>query len=371
MMNTLLHPQLGQAPYWPDGPSPDPPRNPPPPSVLIGMSPDGVQRQRTAPRSTRHAVVKEFNWPNEDANPETAYDAPAVGGVGIASTGDRGGRDRLRLTTTSHGRCGGRIVQPSAHRIAARFQNMGVPHGPFHTRMAQEALNGADEGTKGSSAKSRSLRSGSTGQQVAEPDENQPTFSPALDRSHPRRHIPATGESMHKLVLALASLIPCPGCVGSGSNSGDKLQQDVIARQEVMAADIAAVRADNAAGRTAGVTASATVTYWLGLKAALRPRPIDPGAAAETIGHLPTLGVEPELVREGQLVVEQMRAASASIKSISAFEVFFRVSRPRFVEAEVLLSRAAIEQCQVVERMRPDLSARFGMEFPALDVPAP
>ena len=65
-----------------------------------------------------------------------------------------------------------------------------------------------------------------------------------------------------------------------------------------------------------------------------------------------------------------MRAASVSIKSISAFEIFFRIPRSRFVEAEVL-SRAAVEQCQVVERMRPDLSARFGVAFPALDVPTP
>ena len=65
---------------------------------------------------------------------------------------------------------------------------------------------------------------------------------------------------MHKPVLALASLIPCAGCVVSGSNSSDKPQQDFIARQEVMAADIAAARADKAAGRTPGVTASATVT---------------------------------------------------------------------------------------------------------------
>ena len=35
-----------------------------------------------------------------------------------------------------------------------------------------------------------------------------------------------------------------------------------------------------AAGRADGVTATATVNYWLGLKAALQPQPITPEAVA-------------------------------------------------------------------------------------------
>ena len=176
---------------------------------------------------------------------------------------------------------------------------------------------------------------------------------------------------MHKLALALATVIPCAGwVVSSGPNRGDELKQQSIARQEVKAADIAAERADKAAGRTTGVTASATVRYWLGLKSVLQPLPIDPTAAAEKISHLPTLGVDPDLVRKGQVVVEKMRAASASIKSITAFELLFHFPRTRFAEAEAS-SRVAIEQCRVVERMRPDLTARYGMEFPPLDVPTP
>lgn len=35
------------------------------------------------------------------------------------------------------------------------------------------------------------------------------------------------------------------------------------------------------------------------------------------------------------------------------------------------LSRLAIEQCHAVERLRPELTARYGVEFPTLDVPNP
>lgn len=174
---------------------------------------------------------------------------------------------------------------------------------------------------------------------------------------------------MHK--LALVAVLSCAGCVvPSGSNRGEEPHQESQSKKERTTAILAAASADKAAGRENGVTASDTVAYWLGLKAALHPIPIDPDPAARKIVNLLTLGVDPELVREGQLVGEKMRAAAAAINSISTFEILFHFPRTRLVEAAAL-SRAAIEQCQVVERMRPDLTARYGVEFPPLDVPTP
>jgi len=168
---------------------------------------------------------------------------------------------------------------------------------------------------------------------------------------------------MNKLILMACVLTGC----AVPANRGDKPHRESQDERKII--DLAA-RADKAAGRTGVVTASATMTYWLGLKAALKPRPINTETAARDITSLPILSVDPDLVREGQLVAQKMQAASASIKSISAFEIVFHYPRSRFTEAEAL-SRTAIEQCRVVERMRPDLTARFGVEFPPLDVPNP
>jgi hypothetical protein len=67
-------------------------------------------------------------------------------------------------------------------------------------------------------------------------------------------------------------------------------------------------------------------------------------------------------------VVEKMRAAAASIRPLSGFAVLFRLPQSGMSEAEAL-SRAAVEQCRVVDRTRPDLTARYGVEFPPLDLP--
>jgi hypothetical protein len=175
---------------------------------------------------------------------------------------------------------------------------------------------------------------------------------------------------MNRLAVT-AAVLACSGCaVSSGSNRSEELRQEFQSREERLTADMVAARADKAAGRTGGVTAAATITYWLGLKAALRPLPIDPGVAAREIDRLPTLGVDPVLVRESQFVVEKMRTASASIRSLSGFAVLFHFPRSQFAEAEAL-SRDAVSQCRVVERMRPKLTARYGMEFPPLDLPIP
>ena len=106
------------------------------------------------------------------------------------------------------------------------------------------------------------------------------------------------------------------------------------------------------------------------MKAVVNLEPFYPRVAAEVIGRLPTRGVDPDLVREGQLVAEKMRAAATSINSMPATAILFHVPQSRWAEPEAL-SRAAVEQYQFVERLRPELTARYGVEFPTLDVPNP
>lgn len=172
---------------------------------------------------------------------------------------------------------------------------------------------------------------------------------------------------MHKLAVAACALA-CAGCtVTTGSNRGEELHQEFAAKAERMTCDLAASQADKAAGRT-GVTASATVTYWLGLKAALKPQPIDPSEVAQQIDRLPMLGVDPELIQQGQLLVERMRAAGTAIRSLSGFA--WLLPLPGTARAE-RLARDAVEQCRVIERLRPGLTARYGAEFPPLDLPPP
>jgi hypothetical protein len=90
------------------------------------------------------------------------------------------------------------------------------------------------------------------------------------------------------------------------------------------------------------VTASATVTYWLGLKAALNTLPINPEVAGREIDQLPTLGVDPELVRQSQLVVEKMRASGVSLQSLSGFTILFHDPWSQLTEVEAL-GRVAVE----------------------------
>jgi hypothetical protein len=112
------------------------------------------------------------------------------------------------------------------------------------------------------------------------------------------------------------------------------------------------------------------MTYWLGLKAALHPMPIKPEAAALDIDCLSTQGVDPGLVREGQLVMEKMRTTANAIESVSTFEILFRYPGSRTLAASTAAT-AAFGQCRVVEGLRPELTARYGVEFPTLDVPTP
>lgn len=172
-------------------------------------------------------------------------------------------------------------------------------------------------------------------------------------------------------VIVTAAVLACAGCaVSGGSNRGVELRQDFHAKEGRTGDDVTASRADEAAGRTSEVTASATAIYWSGLKAALKPRPIDPKVVARDITSLSTLGVDPDLVWEGQFAAEKMRSAADSIRSISAFAILFHFPRSQLAEAEAL-SRAAVGQCWVIERMRPKLAARHGMEFPPLNLPTP
>jgi hypothetical protein len=169
---------------------------------------------------------------------------------------------------------------------------------------------------------------------------------------------------MIKLAFATC-LVACVGCI-SFERSGNTGPSHPFLNERT-AAVIAATRADEAAGQR-DITASASMTYWMGLKEALHQVPIDSEVAAKDIRNLPTKGVDPDLVRECQLAAEKMQAASESIYSMPVYTILFHLPFSRWLEAEAR-GKAAMEQCYLVEQMRPELSVRYGVEFPPLDVP--
>ena len=174
---------------------------------------------------------------------------------------------------------------------------------------------------------------------------------------------------MNKLALALAAVLPCAGCaLTSGPDRDAEMRRGLRVEREKVTAARAASKADSAAGRTDGVTAASTVTYWIGFKAALPPGPINPDAVMRDLSRLSTAGVDPDLLRETNLVSEKMWALSASIQSIPEYAVLFRYPRSHFARAEER-GRVAVEQCRVVERMRADLTAKYGVEFPPIELP--
>ncbi len=172
-----------------------------------------------------------------------------------------------------------------------------------------------------------------------------------------------------KKIAVVACVLACAGCVTPVSTRGGERRSEFLANEFRTTVD-SATRADTAAGRADGVTAAATARYWLSVKAMVNLEPINPRVTAQVIGRLPTQGVDPDLIREGQLAAEKMRVAGASIDSMPAVTILFRVPQSRWLEAENL-SRLAIEQCEAVELLRPELTARYGVEFPPLDVPKP
>jgi hypothetical protein len=170
--------------------------------------------------------------------------------------------------------------------------------------------------------------------------------------------------------LVACVLVACVGCI-SFETSGGPDQAFRLEFKEWTTAIDAAYYADDAARPSLGaedVTAFSTMSYWMGLKKALHPVPIDSGVAARVIGNLQTRGVDPALLREGQLAAEKMRATADSLGSMPVYTILFQLPHSRWLEAEAL-GKAAMEQCYVVEKMRLELSARYGVEFPPLDVP--
>jgi len=163
-------------------------------------------------------------------------------------------------------------------------------------------------------------------------------------------------------------LVACVGCISFETSGNGKAGPSQACLHERGEAFYGASKSDDAAGRTEGVTALATMSYWMGLKLVLQPVPIDSEVAAKGISHLTTKGVDPDLVREGQLAGEKMRATADSIGSMPVYTILFHLPHSRWLEAEAL-GKAAMEQCYVVEKMRSELSARYGVEFPPLDVP--
>ena len=113
---------------------------------------------------------------------------------------------------------------------------------------------------------------------------------------------------MSRLALSVC-VVAFAGCMTTRSRPAEYLA-------EQSAATAAAARADLDAGRTTGARGAATMVYWLWLKDALHPpvpkdathpTPIDPKAVARAIDSLPTTGVDPQLLKQGQLVAEKMR----------------------------------------------------------------
>jgi hypothetical protein len=74
--------------------------------------------------------------------------------------------------------------------------------------------------------------------------------------------------------------------------------------------------------------------------------------------------------RCGPLTFALDPSGALPLASVPAVTILFRLPQSRWAEAEAP-SRAAVEQCQAAERLRPELTARYGVEFPPLDVPAP
>jgi len=174
---------------------------------------------------------------------------------------------------------------------------------------------------------------------------------------------------MRKLAFA-ACLIACTDCISfeTSGNAGPDQAFRLEFKEWTTAID-AAYHADDAARPSLGaedVTAFSTMSYWMGLKKALHP--IDSGVAARVIGNLQTRGVDPALLRDGQLVVEKMRAAADSINSMPVYTILFRIPWSRWLEAEAL-SKAAMEQCYRLEPLRGQLTTRYSVVFPPLDVP--
>lgn len=158
---------------------------------------------------------------------------------------------------------------------------------------------------------------------------------------------------MNGLILVMCLLAGAGCTISMGPNRGEELRREFQARDERATAERAAARVDQTATWSDGVTATATVNYWRGLKAALQPQPNNPDSVARQIDHLPTLGVDPELVRQTQIVVEKMRTPSATAHSLSDSGWFslFRWSTHARLDAEL---KDLVAQCRAIEKMRPE-----------------
>ena len=165
---------------------------------------------------------------------------------------------------------------------------------------------------------------------------------------------------MNKIAL-VTCILTCAGCLSVLTKPAENLAEQSFARD-------AAARADLDAGRTTGERGAATMVYWLSLKDALHPLPINPKAAVRAIDSLPTLGVDPDLLRQGHLLTEKMKIAAATLDSMPVFTILFRIPASRWLDAEAS-AKAIVEQCNVVAGLRQELTARYGVEFPNLDPP--
>jgi hypothetical protein len=165
---------------------------------------------------------------------------------------------------------------------------------------------------------------------------------------------------MPPCLLPLVACLALSGCVTSPYG------EMVIATAQRGRQEVIAVPRDPACPPTR----EATLAYWKGLKGSASPSPADMEQLiktmrqnAEMVRKLPVVGVDPELVEKVQVLIREMKNV-AEISQLAHDEYLF--SPPEAVRKEFVTSGAmATQACNAVNAMRPVLSQRYGVEFPA------
>lgn len=116
----------------------------------------------------------------------------------------------------------------------------------------------------------------------------------------------------------------------------------------------------------------ATLAYWKGLKAeTVKAGDTDLnrerlGKSAERLDKLPVLEVDPDLVERGIVLAREMRNMAGLVQYLRDECLPPLVPVPEPVMRELMNTGACLAHaCEAVNAMRPALSQRYGVEFPA------
>jgi hypothetical protein len=117
-------------------------------------------------------------------------------------------------------------------------------------------------------------------------------------------------------------------------------------------------------------TCAATLAYWKGLKGGMPTGEDDTEQIRkkfrdykERVRNLPVVGVDPELVEKVLVLVRELKNLT-EISQLAHDEYLF--SAPEAIRKEFVTTGAmATQACNAVNAMRPVLSQRYGVEFPA------